>query len=105
MREFNLKSGAIVQISDTKIKIIRKDGKSAVKSLFAGRTMGEMVIKLSSVTGIIQNDDYLLICASGMPTPNDFKITNIAEIKQCPNCIVGKPDELQEVFSYLSDMI
>ena len=63
MKEFNLKSGTKVTVEDTKISIERSDGKSAMKGLFAGRTMGNMVIRLSSVSGMIHFADYLLICA------------------------------------------
>lgn len=105
MKTFNLKSGTIVEINDTKVQIKRTDGKSAVKSLFAGRTMGQMVIKISSISGLIQNADYLLICASGLPTPNDFKISNIGDIKQYPNCIVGKEDELKEIYNYINSSL
>ncbi len=105
MKSFNLKSGTIVNIDDTKINILRTDGKSALKGLFAGRTMGEMTIKLSAVTGVIQYADYLLICASGLPTPNDFKISSIPDIKQYPNCIVGKENELKEIYDYINTLL
>lgn len=105
MKEFKLKSGTDVVVQNNKITILRNDAKSALKGLFAGRAMGQMVIKLSSVSGMIQNADYLLICASGLPTPNDFKISNIGEIKQYPNCIVGKENELKEVYDYINNLI
>ena len=105
MREFKLKSGTNVIIEDTKISILRNDGKSTMKGLFAGRTMGQMVIKLSSVSGMIQYADYLLICASGLPKPNEFKISNVADIKQYPNCIVGKENELKEIYDYIQSLI
>ncbi|MDY5211709.1 hypothetical protein [Intestinibacter sp.] len=105
MKEFNLKSGTNIIVDDTKISILRNDSKSAMKGLFAGRTMGQMVIKLSSISGMIQYADYLLICASGLPTPNEFKISNVADIKQYPNCIVGKENELKEVYDYINNLI
>lgn len=105
MKEFKLKSGTNVVVENTKITILRNDAKSAMKGLFAGRTMGQMVIKLSSVSGMIQYSDYLLICASGLPTPNEFKISNVADIKQYPNCIVGKENELKEVYDYINNLI
>lgn len=105
MKEFNLKSGTSVIVENTKITILRNDGKSAMKGLFAGRAMGQMVIRLSSVSGMIQYADYMLICASGRPTPNEFKISNIADIKQYPNCIVGKENELKEVYDYINNLI
>jgi len=92
-------------VDESKIIIERTGGKSAVKGLFAGRTMGQMSIKTSAMTGIIFNADYLVICASGLPTPNDFKISSIAEIKQYPNCIVAKEQELEELYQYLSGFI
>ena len=105
MKEFNLKSGTNIIVDDTKISILRNDSKSAMKGPFAGRTMGQMVIKLSSISGMIQYADYLLICASGLPTPNEFKISNVADIKQYPNCIVGKENELKEVYDYINNLI
>lgn len=105
MKEYNLKSGTNVSISDKLLIIERTSGKSAVKSLFAGRTMGNMVVKISSITGLILNADYLIICASGLPAPSDFKISSVAEIKQYPNCIVAKQEELTEIYDYLQDML
>lgn len=105
MKTFELKSGTKVMVDESKIIIERTGGKSAVKGLFAGRTMGQMSIKTSAMTGIIFNADYLVICASGLPTPNDFKISSIAEIKQYPNCIVAKEQELEELYQYLSGFI
>jgi len=105
VKTFELKSGTKVMVDESKIIIERTGGKSAVKGLFAGRTMGQMSIKTSAMTGIIFNADYLVICASGLPTPNDFKISSIAEIKQYPNCIVAKEQELEELYQYLSGFI
>lgn len=105
MKDFDLKSGTSISITDTKVIIDRSGGKSAIKGLLAGRTMGLMTIKLSSITGLIFYSDYLVICASGLPSPNDFKITSVGEIKQYPNCIVGKQEELQEVYNYLVELI
>lgn len=103
-QNFNFKSGTVVNINDTTIEILREDGKSATKALFAGRTMGKMVIKKTAVTGVIFNADYLVICASGLPTPNDFKISNTADIKQYPNCIVAKEAELGELYNALLEI-
>ena len=105
MKTFELKSGTKVLIDENKIVIERTSGKSAVKGLFAGRTMGQMTIKISALTGLIHNADFLVICASGLPTPNDFKLSSIAEIKQYPNCIVGKEQELEEIYQYLNGFI
>lgn len=101
VKEFHFKSGTSVTIGEYYIEILREDGKSAAKALFAGRTMGKMAIKKSSVTGVIFNADYLVICASGLPTPNDFKISNIADVKQYPNCIVAKEAELADLYEAL----
>ena len=105
MKTFEFKSGTVVTITDTKMTIQRTDGKSAMKGLFAGRALGQMIIKVSSITGVITYADYLLICASGLPSPSDFKITSIAEIKQYPNCIVAKENELQDLYEYLNQII
>ena len=104
-KSFTFSSGTVVTIKDTVLEISREDGKSAAKALFAGRTMGKMMIKVSSITGVIYNADYLVICASGLPTPTDFKIGNVADIKQYPNCIVAKPDELAALYNALSSLI
>lgn len=66
--------------------------------------MGKMVIKKSAITGVIYDADYLIICASGLPTPNDFKISSIADIKQYPNCIVAKNTELKDLYDALVDI-
>lgn len=41
-------------------------------------------------------------CASGLPAPSDFKIGNIAEVKQYPNCVVAKAVELQSLYEFLT---
>ncbi|WP_373599453.1 hypothetical protein [Paraclostridium bifermentans] len=105
MTEFKLKSGTVVEINNSTIEIRRTDGKSAMKGLFAGRTMGEMTIKISALTGLIQYADYLIICASGLPSPNDFKISSVGDIKQYPNCIVGKEGELKEIYDFIKNLI
>jgi hypothetical protein len=105
LKTFDLKSGTIVMVDETQIVIERSGGKSAMKGLFAGRAMGQMTIKMSAVTGLIYFADYMVICASGLPTPNDFKLTSVAEIKQYPNCIVAKEKELEELYQYLNGFI
>lgn len=105
MKTFDLKSGTTVMVDENQIVIERSGGKSAMKGLFAGRAMGQMTIKMSAVTGLIYFADYLVICASGLPTPNDFKLTSVAEIKQYPNCIVAKEKELEELYQYLNGFI
>lgn len=105
MKTFEFKSGTTVIIDEDKVIIERIGGKSAAKSLFSGRTMGKMAVKLSSITGVIHFADYLLICASGLPSPNDFKLTSVGEIKQYPNCIVAKEGELEELYNYLMKII
>ncbi|MBZ5751328.1 hypothetical protein [Metabacillus rhizolycopersici] len=75
------------------------------KNTLVGRAMGQMTIKTSAVTGLIHFADYLIICASGLPTLNDFKISSVAEIKQYPNCIVAKEGELEELYQFLNGFI
>ena len=104
-KTINLSSGTVVSIKNSVVEIIREDGKSAAKALFAGRTMGKMTIKSSSITGIIFNADYLVICASGLPCPSDFKISNVADLKQFPNCIVAKTEELSSLYDVLTTLI
>jgi hypothetical protein len=105
MKTFELKSGTKVMADENQIVIERTNGKSAVKGLFAGRAMGQMTIKTSAITGIIHFADYLLICASGLPTPSDFKLSSVADIKQYPNCIVAKEGELDELYQFLNGFI
>ncbi len=105
MRTFELKSGTTVTVTDSQITIERTDSKSAAKALFAGRTTGKMVIKLSSLSGVVFSADYLIICGSGLPCPNDFKISSVNDIKQHPNCIVGKPEELEELYNCIASLI
>lgn len=105
MKIFDLKSGTKVMVDENRIVIERTGGKSAMKGLFAGRAMGQMTIKTSAVTGVIHFADYLIICASGLPTPNDFTISKVGEIKQYPNCIVAKEDELRELYQFLNGFI
>jgi hypothetical protein len=105
MKTFNLSSGTTVMVDEFQIVMERSGGKSAMKGLFAGRAMGHMTIKMSAVTGLIYFADYLVVCASGLPTPNDFKLTSVGEIKQYPNCIVAKEKELEELYQYLCGFI
>lgn len=105
MKEFDFKSGTKVLADENRVVIERTGGKSAIKGLLQGRTMGQMTIKTSAITGLIFYSDYLLICASGLPTPNDFKLTSIAEVKQYPNCIVAKEAELVELYNFLNGFI
>lgn len=100
-KTIKLSSGTVVSIKNSVVEILREDGKSAAKALFAGRTMGKMIIKSSSITGIIFNADYLVICASGLPCPSDFKISNVTDLKQFPNCVVAKPEELSALYDEL----
>ena len=103
--EYNLKSGTDVIITRSKIEIIRESGKSAAKALFAGRTSGKTLIKTSSITGVVFDADYLLITASGFSSPSDYKISSIADIKQYPNCIAGKHEELSEIYQDIVNLI
>jgi hypothetical protein len=101
---FSLKSGTSVKIENNRVHILKDDGKSASNGMFAGRAAVQIVIKLSAITAMIQNVNYLLICASGLPKPTDFKITNLADIKQFPNCIVGEEAELKEVYDAINSL-
>lgn len=67
--------------------------------------MGKMVIKSSSITGIVFNADYLVICASGLPCPSDFKVSNTSDLKQFPNCIVAKQEELTSLYDALTTIL
>lgn len=103
MKEFKLSSKTIVKIDDKKVIIYRSEENSS--SRLAGGAKGKVIIKLSAIAGMIKYADYLLICASGMPTPHEFSSCNVVKIKQYPNCIVGQKEELAEIFDYLNELI
>ncbi len=103
--KYELKSGTDVIITKSRIEIIRTSGKSAMKTLFAGRTSGETVIRTSAITGAVFYDDYLMVFASGFPSPSDFKIFNTGDIKQYPNCIVGKNEELDPIYEEILNIM
>ena len=103
--EFNLKSGTNVRIDDTKIHISRNTTKGTLKAIAFGRTSGDMFIKLSSISGFILSNDCLFVCGSGLPTPKDFKVSSADDNKQLPNCIIGKEDELKELYDYLINLL
>ncbi len=102
---FSFKSGTEVRINERDMEIIREGGKSAAKALFMGRTSGRMTIALDKISGIVYDADYLMVCASGLPMPADFKIGNTSDIKQYPNCIVAKSGELEELYNYLRECL
>ncbi len=104
-QDFELTSGTTVRVYDNCLVVDRNSGKAAAKALFAGRTMGTMSIKKSAITGVIFSADFLLICASGLPAPSDFKIGSIADIKQYPNCIVAKEAELKPLYEFLTQAL
>lgn len=103
--EFNLKSGTDVIIGEKGIEIIRTSGKSAFKALAMGRTMGKTFIKLSSISGVVAFADYLMIFAHGFSSPRDFKASSIPDVKEFPNCIVGKEEELAVIYNEIKKII
>lgn len=103
--EFKLKSGTDVIIGEKGIEILRVSGKSAFKALAMGRTMGSTFIKISSISGAVMFADYLVIFASGFSSPKDFKISNVGDIKEFPNCIVGKEEELIPIYNEIKKLI
>ncbi|MBC3901566.1 hypothetical protein GH811_18360 [Acetobacterium malicum] len=105
MKEFKFSSGTCVFVGEKTLEINRSDGKSAAKSLFAGRASGLLTIKLNSITGVQAYADYLIIYGSGLPAPSDFKVSSIAEIKQYPNCIVAKGAELKNLYDHLIEIL
>lgn len=105
MKEFHFSTGTNVAVTDKIVEIVRGSGKSVAKGLLAGRVMGLFTIKLDSITGVQMFGDYLFIYASGLPSPNDFKITSTAEIKQYPNCIVAKNFELEKLYLFLVQIL
>lgn len=106
MKEFQLSSGTLVAVEEKVIVITRAaNGKGAMKAIFTGRQIGSTVIRLQSVSGLILEADHLIICASGLPSPSDFKLSNIADIKKMPNCIIGKAEELGPLNNYLEEVL
>lgn len=105
MKEFRLNSGTIVTIDDTKVVILRSEDKGVSKKFVAGRAKGELVIRLSSISSLIIYGDYLLICGLGLPTPKEFSSSNLVQIKQYPNCIVGNEEEIRGIFEYIKNLI
>lgn len=103
--EYNLKSGTDVIIGEKGIEIIRTSGKSALKALTMGRTMGNTFIKASAISGAVAFADYLMIFASGFSSPKDFKTSSISDIKEFPNCIVGKESELTPIYEEIKRLI
>lgn len=94
-----------VTVDNKFILIERSSATSAMKSLLGGRTMGKTIIKVSSITGIHFNADMLTIMASGFNGVTDGKLSNINDIKQMPNTIVGKSEELEPIYNAILGII
>ena len=105
MKEFRLNSGTSVAIDDTKVIILRNEDKGISKKFVAGRAKGEVVIRLSTISSLIIYGDYLLVCGLGLPTPKEFSSSNLVQIKQYPNCIVGSEEEIRGIFEYLKKLL
>lgn len=105
MKSFQLKSGTKVDVTQDKVIIERKSNKSSFKGLYANEAIGKMAIKLSAISNIIFDVDYLMLCGLGLPIPEDFRTYNMADIKQYPNCIVGSEGELSQIYELLTDII
>ena len=93
-----MKSGTDVAITEETVEINRISGKSSAKTLFIGHTSGRMVIKKKLISSVIYDSEHLMIFAAGLPAPSDFKISNIVDIEQYPNCIVGSEEELAKIY-------
>lgn len=102
--EFNLSSGTTVIFRDDKVEINREGGKAAMKGLFAGRAMGKMYIKAKSITGAILYADMLIILGSGLPGVKEFNLSKISDIKQLPNTITGKAEELNPIYEEIMSL-
>ena len=98
---FELKCGTIVNITSNKIIIERKSAKSKFKGIYASEGKEQVMIKLSAISNVIFDVDFLILCGLGLPVPSDFKDYNKPDIKQYPNCIVGTYDELKPIYDYL----
>ena len=88
-------------ITSNKIIIERKSAKSKFKGIYASEGKEQVMIKLSAISNIIFDVDFLILCGLGLPVPSDFRDYNKPDIKQYPNCIVGTYDELKPIYDYL----
>ncbi len=101
---FQLKCGTVVNITKNKVIIERKSAKSKFKGIYASEGKEQIMIKLSAISNIIFDVDFLILCGLGLPVPNDFRDYNKPDIKQYPNCIVGGYEELKPIYDYLLDL-
>lgn len=101
---FRLKCGTVVNITKNKIIIERSSKKSKFKGIYAREGKEQVMIKLSAISNIIFDVDFLILCGLGLPVPSDFRDYNKPDIKQYPNCIVGGYEELKPIYDYLLDL-
>lgn len=102
MKKFELGSGTTLTITEKFVEISRDEDSN---SNLSGRAKGDVLIKLSSITGLIQYKNYMLICAEGFPFPKEFASHNIIGVKQLPNCLVGDIEILDSLYSELKQFI
>ncbi|WP_041274632.1 hypothetical protein [Desulforamulus reducens] len=94
-----------VTIDNKFILIERSSATSAVKSLFAGRTMGKTIIRVASISGLYFSADMLTIMASGFNGVIDGKLSHVDDIKRMPNTVVGKPEELEQIYNAIVEVM
>lgn len=102
---FKLRSGVDVGITSEKLFIYRTSIQSRAKSLFKGRTSGGMIIRLSDISGILLDGDTLFVFGLGLPCPTKFGINDLDELKKFPNCIIGPPKDLAEIYNCLDSLL
>lgn len=97
MKTFNVGSGTVVEITESKVNISEN---------MPGKTKYKMTIKRSSISGLVLYPGYLLICAPGLPVPDDFRTINSAvNMQHHPNCIVGPEKDLIKIYDCLNETI
>lgn len=102
---FELAGGTTIELSNKFLKIIRISKEERMKSILGGRAGGEMLIKISEITGIMFDSTYMVFFACGIPSPTNFSFSKIAEIKQLPNCIIGRKEELYTLYQEIIKLL
>lgn len=93
--QLQLSTGTCLTFHETFLTIEKKDASQSTKTL----------IRLSSITGMVVDTDYVFLCVEGFPRPYDFKHANVVAIKQNPSCIVGNAYELNEVYTQIQSRL
>ncbi|MBM7869280.1 hypothetical protein JOC70_000749 [Clostridium pascui] len=104
--EFNLSSGTTIIFKDDKIEIDRKGSTRAQAALHPDRTVDKikMYIKAKSITGAVLYYDMLIILGQGLPTFEELGTSKVNDIRNLPNTITGKDEELNQVYETIMSL-